>query len=130
MNTTETKPTSNRAGKGTGPRPHVWKSGPDETDHASYRAWLQCRNQARFRSEPWTLSFEEWQAHWAGLWHRRGRTSQDLCITRRDSHGAWSNANVIIVTRSQHGQRKRGTRASLGQGPSDVILDDTWAVKP
>jgi hypothetical protein len=122
--------TNNRLGKGTGIRPHVWKSGPDPLAHESYQAWLQCRNQANFRKEGWTLSFDEWQAHWAGMWHRRGRTSQELCITRIDCSRPWSNANVIIVTRRQHAQRKTGLKVSQGQGPSDVILDASWAAKP
>jgi len=121
---------SNRLGKGTGPRPHVWKSGPDATDHASYRAWLQCRNQAQFRSEPWTLTFEQWLDQWQGLWHRRGRTGDSLCITRLDCAQPWSHNNVIIITRRQHGQRKTGTRATLGQGPSDRVIPSDWAAKP
>jgi hypothetical protein len=121
---------NNRIGKGTGPRPHVWKSGPNETDHDSYRAWLQCRNQANFRKEGWDLTFEQWQQHWAGMWHRRGRTSQELCITRLDCSRPWSDTNVIIITRRQHAQRKSGVRVSLGLGPSDVILDQSWAAKP
>ena len=128
--TTATKLPNNRLGKGTGIRPHVWKSGPDPVAHDSYRAWLQCKNQANYREEGWTLSFDEWQAHWAGMWHRRGRTSQELCITRLDCDRPWADDNVIIVTRRQHAQRKTGIRTSLGQGPSDVVLDHTWAAKP
>jgi len=128
--TTIEKTVNNRLGKGTGPRPHVWKSGPDATAHESYRAWLQCRNQANYREEGWDLTFEQWLEHWAGLWHRRGRTSQELCITRLDCSRPWSDTNVIIITRRQHAQRKSGVRVSLGQGPSDVILDQSWAAKP
>lgn len=113
-----------------GPRPEQWKSGPDQTDHDSYYAWLQCRNQARYRKEPWTLSFEQWLEHWSGLWHRRGRTSEGLCITRRDGEGAWSTDNVIIITRRQHAQRKTGVRLSLGEGPNSRVIPRSWAAKP
>lgn len=113
-------------GRKLGTRPHQWKSGPDITAHASYRAWLQCRNQARFRSEPWDLTFDQWQAHWAGIWHLRGRTRDALCITRRDGRGAWCDANVIIVTRSQHGARKRGISVrELNQTANDVLFTDS-----
>jgi hypothetical protein len=119
-----------RLGIKLGTRPEQWKSGPDLVAHESYRAWQQCRNQANFRSEPWDLTFDQWQRHWAGLWHRRGRTAQALCITRRDSADAWTDSNVIVITRSSHGLRKKGTFRSLGQGPADVVLDDSWAAKP
>jgi hypothetical protein len=112
-----------------GPRPQTWVTGPDVATHEQYRAFIQCRNQARFRSEPWQLTFEQWQAHWAGRWHLRGRTADSLCITRRDCAGAWSDENVIVITRTSHGARKRGTRVSLGEGPSTVVLDDTWAAQ-
>lgn len=112
-----------------GTRPHQWRSGPDITAHESYRAWVQCRNQARYRSEPWDLTFEQWQAHWAGIWHRRGRTADSLCITRRDGQGAWTDSNVVVITRRQHGQRKSGISVRAGQGPNDRIIPDDWAVK-
>jgi hypothetical protein len=113
-----------------GPRPQTWVTGTDVTTHEQYRAFIQCRNQARFRSEPWQLTFAEWQAHWAGRWHLRGRTAESLCITRRDCAHAWSDSNVIVITRSSHGVRRRGTHSSLGQGARDVVLDDSWAAQP
>ena len=127
--TTATTRINNRTGKGTGSRPHLWKSGPDPLAHDSYRAWLQCRNQANFRKEGWVLTFEQWLEHWAGMWHRRGRTSQELCITRLDCSRPWSTENVIIITRRQNAQRKTGLKVGQGQGPSDVVLDTTWAAK-
>ena len=117
-------------GRKFGTRPHQWKSGPDAETHKIYYAWLQCKNQANYRSEGWDLTFDEWQQHWTGLWHRRGRTSQELCITRIDCSRPWSTDNVIIVTRRQHAQRKAGLKVSQGQRPSDVVLDPSWAAKP
>ena len=113
-----------------GRRPHQWVSGPDEEDNRSYYAWLQCRNQARYRREPWDLTFEQWQAVWAGLWHRRGRSGEQLCITRRDGEGSWTLDNVIIITRRQHAQRKTGVRLGLGRSPNTRVIPWDWAVKP
>lgn len=113
-----------------GTRPHQWKSGPAEEDHASYYAWLQCRNQARYRSEGWDLTFEQWLDVWTGLWHRRGRAGEQLCITRKNCDLPWTLSNVIVITRRQHGQRKAGQRLSLGQGPRDRVIPDDWAAKP
>ena len=113
-----------------GPRPNAWVTGTDPLTHEQYRAFIQCRNQARFRSEPWTLSFEEWCAAWAGLWHLRGRSRDSLCITRADGRGTWSAANIMIVTRSQHGTRKRGIRIlELNQTANDIVLTESADVR-
>jgi hypothetical protein len=37
-----------QTGRGTGPRPHTWVTGPDELTHAQYRAFIQCRAQANW----------------------------------------------------------------------------------
>lgn len=123
-----TKPS--RKGTTLPPRPHQWLSGPDPAMRPVFRAFTQCRNQAQWRGEDWQLSWQQWLGAWHGLWHRRGRSADALCITRKDCGQAWSEHNVIIITRRQNGERKRGTHVSLGQGPADVVLDDTWATKP
>lgn len=107
-----------------GPRPQTWVTGTDPLTHEQYRAFIQCRNQAQWRREPWTLSFEEWCGAWQGLWHLRGRGRDSLCITRRDGRGTWSQDNIVIVTRSQHGTRKRGISTALNQTANDVLLTD------
>ena len=112
-----------------GPRPQLWITGTDPETHDQYRAFVQCRNQARFRLEPWELTFAEWQQHWSGRWHLRGRAANSLCITRRDCALPWSMTNVIVITRTSHGTRRRGTQRSLGEGARDVVLDDTWAAQ-
>ena len=121
---------TSRKGIKLGARPDQWLTGPDPVTHDSYYAWLQCRNQARFRSEPWDLTFDEWQRAWAGLWHRRGRKSDQLCITRQDGEGSWTRDNVIVITRRQHAQRKTGVRLGLGESPNGRIIPDAWAAKP
>ena len=112
-----------------GPRPQLWITGTDPDTHDQYRAFVQCRNQARFRSEPWELTFDQWCEHWAGRWHLRGRSADSLCITRRNCALPWSMTNVIVITRTSHGTRRRGTQRSRGEGARDVVLDDTWAAQ-
>jgi hypothetical protein len=65
---------------------------------------LHC--QCRFRGEECTITesefFELWQAHWS----QRGRHSDDLTMTRRDSDLPWTISNVEILKRSEHLRRE------------------------
>jgi hypothetical protein len=42
-------------------RPYMWITGPDLVTHLQYRAYVQQRNQARWREETWTLTLEQYQ---------------------------------------------------------------------
>jgi hypothetical protein len=85
--------------------PNVWASGPDEYKHKFYRAFAQQRNQAQWRGETWTMSFEEWFDTWGNDIERRGRGSGDLAMTRKDASQPWCVDNVDIITRKEHLQR-------------------------
>lgn len=87
-----------------GVRPHIWKAGPDPVLHKKYLTWLQQRNQAQYREEGWTISFEEWVQVWdaSGQWLNRGRVKGTWCMTRRDWGLPWSLDNIEIVTREEH----------------------------
>lgn len=112
-------------GSKPGPRPHVWKSGPDPIEHKKYLNWIQQKNQAQFRKEPWELTFETWKEIWGDDYQYKGRASQDLCMTRRDDQGAWTRDNVEIVTRREHVIRqglKRGPEWRCGPRKKKVQL--------
>jgi hypothetical protein len=90
------------AGKAGVIRPNSWKSGPDPLVHRKYFPWLSARSQARYRSEEFLLSWEDWLALWPDhLWDKRGRKSDELALTRINHKGAWSIDNCHIVTRAQ-----------------------------
>lgn len=97
-------------GSRPGPRPHLWRSGPDPEQHRRYLIWLQQRNQAQWRGEIWHLSFEEWLKAWGDRFDQRGRSSTSLCLTRRDATLPWSAGNVHVITRRQHGQGPKTPR--------------------
>ena len=110
--------TNSRAGKGTGVRPHVWKSGTDPQLHEQYTQWLRQRAQANFRKEAWDLSFEDFVEIWGTDWCHRGRASNDLCMTRDDYDLAWHKTNVTIVPRHEHVRRSWVVKFACGQtGP-------------
>ena len=64
--------------------------------------YCQMKAQAKFRKEEFTLTWDEFQAMWAGKWHLRGRESNSLCMTRSDWDGPWDSTNTIIVERLEH----------------------------
>jgi hypothetical protein len=95
-------------------RPHVWYTGPDEYKHSMYQPWLMAKAQAAYRGEEWTLDFEDYYNAWNGLWDQRGRTTDGLCMTRKDYSDAWTKDNIEIITRKEHFQRQRQKRADAG----------------
>lgn len=88
-----------------GPRPGAWKTGPDPELHRKYRAFIQQKNQAQFRGEDWQLSFEDWLSIWGTDFDRRGRGSQDLCLTRWDLEDSWTVSNCFLMERGEHMKR-------------------------
>jgi len=90
----------------SGPRPHTWKVQGD-IPHQQHCAWLKMKAQAQFRGEPFMLTLEEYQLLWMGMWHRKGRGSDDYCLTREDPEGAWVVGNVYCIPRVEHLRRQR-----------------------
>jgi hypothetical protein len=76
-----------------------WKY-PEQTDHERHVAFLKARSQAAYRSEPWTLTIEEFFYLWPKeSWRLRGRKPDELCMIRLDRELAWSIDNCMIVSR-------------------------------
>lgn len=96
----EPKPkTHGNKGKGTGPRPHLWRSGPDERRHEIYVSFLRSRAQANFRNEGWTLTYEEYFKLWDKNWENRGRDRFNVCMSRYDPEQPWDISNTYIRSR-------------------------------
>jgi hypothetical protein len=89
------------------PQPHRWKMGPDPLLREQYLVWLQQRNQANWRGEPWNLPFESWLKIWQPMWHLRGRTLGTYCMTRINWDEPWSVRNVELIDRREHNRRQR-----------------------
>lgn len=101
-------------GKGRkGPRPHVWKCGPDEYKHQMYVPWMMAKAQAKFRGEEWDLSFDEYFELWNGNWDQRGRAADDLCMTRKDWERGWHLSNCYIAVRTEHLVRQGHARKGI-----------------
>ena len=105
------------------PRPHQWCTGPDPFKHSMYWPFQAHQAQARFRGDEHTLTFEEFFEIWKDEWDNRGRKAHNMCMTRKDSTGAWSKENIELITRQEHLERQGFYRQQSGvykkpRGPS------------
>jgi hypothetical protein len=83
--------------------PEMWVSGPDPIVHDKYYAWLKHRAQARYRGEPYELTWEDWQAIWpTELFLQRGRSAEQLCLVQIDPDLGWIPSNVQVITRREY----------------------------
>jgi hypothetical protein len=102
---------SKRIGNGKrGPKikPETWISGPDPVTRDKYYAWLKHRAQAKFRKEPYELTWEDWSTLWSNDdFLNRGRQPENLCISRRDPNDPWTLDNSEIITRLDHLRREK-----------------------
>jgi len=64
--------------------------------------WDRMKAQAKYRGELFDLTWEQFQEIWEGHWHKKGRTVDSLCMTRRDWKGPWTAANIMLVDRREH----------------------------
>lgn len=93
-------------GKGVGPRPHTWVTGPDPIRHEMYTAWLRSVAQAHYRGEQYEITFKQFERIWADHWHRRGRKKTDLMLMRKNYDRPWTTRNVILVDRVEFHRRQ------------------------
>jgi len=92
-----------------GPRPHL-RQYPDPLEHKMYYAFLRMRAQAKFRSEMFKLTFEDFQELWGDRFEQRGRRAESLVLTKRDLAGIWERDNVHIINRQEQLKRDGSVR--------------------
>lgn len=103
-------------------RPHIWKYGQDPAIKAIHYKFLRARVQARYWCQPWEITFEDYLDLLRDVPHGgTGRQSWNLC--RRDTRGAWSKDNMVMMQRgdavqrnyrrTEDGQRYRRTRREV-----------------
>ena len=97
---------------GRGPRPHIWKCGPDPKLHAMYMPWLRAKSQSDYRLRQglevgeFKLSFDDWVELWGENWNFRGKGPDSYCMTRKDYNKDWVLDNCEIVGRLEHLRRQ------------------------
>ena len=82
----------------------------DPIQHEKYYAFLKHRAQARYRGEPYRLTWAQWQRLWPHrLWQRRGRGAHSVRLTQIDATLGWSVQNCRI--RSHHAHMREVNQA-------------------
>lgn len=81
-----------------GPRPHTWVV-QGQPAHDQHVAWQRQHAQARYRKEPYLLTFAQFQTLWHEHWHEKGRGSDQYCLHRVDSTLPWQPDNVECIRR-------------------------------
>lgn len=96
-----------RAEKPRRVNPERWLSGPTEWDRELFYAWHKHRSQARYRREPYELTYADWRLLWQdpAQWAQRGRARDAVVLTRRDTTEPWSRDNVEIISRLEQLRR-------------------------
>lgn len=86
-------------------------------------AFLRARAQATFRSEPWDLSYEEFQVFWRDpiRFSQKGFSRTSLVMTRLDPRVSWNKDNCVIITRLTQLRIQHARRANL---PVDELFKD------
>jgi hypothetical protein len=85
----------------------------DKFTTARRLAWVRSRAQAAYRDEEWKLSFDNFCVFWNSeeRWAQRGRSNDDIVLSRFDYEKGWTKKNCCIITRYQHLCSSRARRA-------------------
>ena len=69
--------------------------------HHMFSVFIQQRNQANYRKEGWTLTFDEFKEAWDDKWDNRGRKKGTYCSTRIDQTKPWTADNYVVMVRGE-----------------------------
>ena len=107
--------------------PDHWKTGPDPDVRRLRYRFLRARAQARFWSQEWRLTWDEYLEIYreSGEWGGRGQ--RDLNLTRIDTDQGWWVDNVRLLPRGQAMRRRtRGHRRIRPQGLGSKQAGRNW----
>jgi len=101
-----------------GPRPHIWKYGPDPARKRLHLAFMRSKAQAKFRSETWAMDFYDFEQRWAGRYAETGIASSSPIMARRDPMGPWSLDNTELRIRGENQSRMHSIKREMGLPPA------------
>jgi hypothetical protein len=97
------------------------------TEHilTTKRKFFAQRSQARKRGVDWQLSFEQWFAWWGDDYARRGRGSDDLCMSRPGDTGPYALDNIVKKTNKENIQESNCGKVAWNRGMPGAMLGRT-----
>ena len=79
-------------------------------------SWSRMKAQAKFRDEPWDLSWEDYNVIWDKKWHLRGTEKGSYVLTKIDQSAAWHKDNVEVIPRLEQWRRQgKNPGSNLGK---------------
>ena len=79
-------------------------------------SWSRMKAQAKFRKEPWDLSWEDYNQIWDKKWHLRGTEKGSYVLTKIDQSGVWHKDNVEVIPRLEQWRRQnKNPDSNLGK---------------
>jgi hypothetical protein len=79
-------------------------------------SWSRMKAQAKFRDEPWDLSWEDYNQIWDKKWHLRGTEKGSYVLTKIDQSGVWHKDNVEVIPRLEQWRRQNKNRTGNNLG--------------
>ena len=111
----------------SGSQPHTWIAGPKPSIHRHYYRFLRARNQARFWSQKWSITWKQYLAlyeNMSGNWSRSKR-HKNLC--RIDTSKGWTLKNVQLISRMKAMRRPtKGRHRIRPEGLGSKAKGITW----
>jgi len=70
---------------------------PDQLTHEQHFTWRIHKNQAKYRKEPYELTFAQYKEFWdhGHRWINRGRLKNNIRMVRIDKEKAWKFDNLM-----------------------------------
>ena len=109
-----------RRGKGQGPRPQRWITGPDPVVRQLRRRWRLAKNQAKFWSQEWHLDWDTYRDLLLDHADSLGRQADSMNLVRRDTTQGWTPGNVQVQERIK--AMRRPTKGKKRQRPKGLGL--------
>ena len=93
-----------------GPRPHLWRQGPDPAVRRDRYRYLRSKAQAKYLGQAWTIDWTQYRELLGKVRGQYGRGMDQLNLARKDCKAGWHIWNVHLISRREAMGRSRALR--------------------
>jgi hypothetical protein len=90
-----------------GPRPHLWRQGPDPAVRRDRYRYLRSKAQAKYLGQAWTIDWTQYRELLGKVRGQYGRGMTQLNLARKDCKDGWHTWNVHLISRKEAMNRPR-----------------------